>query len=57
MKVQKIKETLQQLQLGVGNAINTIDSEKGFETWAVPFILQVAHTCLPDINVKFESSF
>ncbi len=55
MKVQAIKETLQQLHLSLHNAITTIESSKGYETWAVPFIIQIAQTCLPEICIKFEN--
>lgn len=34
-----MKETLQQLHLAFHNAINTIDNVKGFEAWAVTFVV------------------
>jgi hypothetical protein len=42
MQVQAIKETLQQLHLGLHNAITTIDTVKGYEAWAVSFVVQIA---------------
>jgi hypothetical protein len=42
MQVQAIKETLQQLSLGLHNAIANIETHKGYEAWAVPFVVQIA---------------